>query len=188
MSDASNRTNASASADSGDDQVKPLFMYQYLQQLGDRQKEAMESFYDTAVEKPCQTIKCDDNTFGELSFGCSFLSINKTQDHHDADTPQDPFNRNIVGPSSCEYCNAKSTLECDTKTCDRPQLYFLKKRPPFENSREEWNLDGFPVKDMEYLKRAKVLKEKAVSGGLKNDATPVDMNKGRFIDFLRKSM
>eukprot|EP00551_Chaetoceros_affinis_P016103 CAMPEP_0203713272 /NCGR_PEP_ID=MMETSP0091-20130426/70476_1 /ASSEMBLY_ACC=CAM_ASM_001089 /TAXON_ID=426623 /ORGANISM="Chaetoceros affinis, Strain CCMP159" /LENGTH=185 /DNA_ID=CAMNT_0050591287 /DNA_START=92 /DNA_END=649 /DNA_ORIENTATION=- len=43
----------------------------------------------------------------------------------------DPFNRNIVGPRSCEYCGAKTTIDCDPDKCHRPQLFFGKKEPPF---------------------------------------------------------
>jgi len=36
-----------------------------------------------------------------------------------------------VVPTFCEYCNASSTDRCDPATCQRPRLYFQKKRPPF---------------------------------------------------------
>ena len=44
----------------------------------------------------------------------------------------DPFDRNIVGPRSCEYCSAPTTLHC-AKDCPRPKLFFMRKKPPFEN-------------------------------------------------------
>ena len=53
----------------------------------------------------------------------------------------DPFDRNIVGPRSCEYCNARTTLQC-TKDCPRPKLFFLRKKPPFENQRNDFESDG----------------------------------------------
>lgn len=113
-----------------DEKVKPLLMYEYLQQLGDRQKQAIEQFYHSALEKPCGgTIKCEDSFGGIGYLGCSFLS--PKHHHFTADDPHDPFNPNIVGPKSCEYCHAETTLECDPKTCDRPKLFFSKKEPPF---------------------------------------------------------
>ena len=33
-------------------------------------------------------------------------------------------------PLSCEYCGAKSIKDCP-QSCSRPQLYLVKKRPPF---------------------------------------------------------
>lgn len=44
----------------------------------------------------------------------------------------DPFDRNIVGPRSCEYCHAPTTLQCKDD-CSRPKLYFERKKPPFDN-------------------------------------------------------
>jgi hypothetical protein len=36
-----------------------------------------------------------------------------------------------VVPTFCEYCGAESTALCDAAHCQRPALYFQKKRPPF---------------------------------------------------------
>ncbi len=55
----------------------------------------------------------------------------------------DPFNRNIIGPRSCEYCGAPTTLQCirdcdhphshPHAKCQRPSLFFERKQPPFED-------------------------------------------------------
>ena len=150
MSASSRSSNVSTSEK---DKVKPLHVYldQYIQQLGDRQRKSIEKFYHEALERPCGgSLKCE-NSHGDMTyFGCSFLS---PKHHHyvpgvtsaqsddcdynnmDMHTPQDPFNPNMVGPKHCEYCGAKTTLQCDPRTCDRPQLFFSKKKPPFESSR-----------------------------------------------------
>lgn len=39
-----------------------------------------------------------------------------------------------VLPTFCEYCGARSVTDCDPSRCQRPQLYFSKKRPPFANA------------------------------------------------------
>ncbi len=177
----------------GDEKVKPLYMYQYLQQLGDRQREIMEQFYHSAVEKPCGgDPRCGEDAFQDMSYiGCTFLS--PKPHHYAADIPNDfsdpCFNPNIVGPKSCEYCKASTTLECDPKTCDRPPLYFLKKRPAFATSSTEWTKDGFDVRDMEgmeYLKRTtrnKISSSSSARG--KNGGSEETM--GGFIGFFNSS-
>ena len=52
----------------------------------------------------------------------------------------DPFDRNIVGPRSCEYCHASTTAQCTTD-CPRPKLFFQRKRPPFVNARSIYDDD-----------------------------------------------
>jgi hypothetical protein len=73
----------------------------------------------------------------------------------------DPFNHDMVGPKSCEYCGSSSTRSCDpfdTKidkqtgqllpVCTRPKLYFLKKRPPFDNDDRQWDpTTEYSIKD-----------------------------------------
>jgi hypothetical protein len=149
-----------------DDRVKPLYMYQYLQQLGDRQKEAIEKFYH-ALDKPCgdvEGIKCEDSLSNMTYFGCSFLSpvedmqtrsVSGGEVENGFQKCREPYNPNIVGPKSCEYCRAKSTLDCDPRNCERPKLYFIKKKPPFENSRVQWTFDGYSARDIEFLKGLK---------------------------------
>ena len=44
----------------------------------------------------------------------------------------DPFNRDIVGPRSCEYCKTSSTIDCCDQ-CKRPKLYFSRKEKIFDN-------------------------------------------------------
>jgi hypothetical protein len=146
-----------------EDGVKPLYMYQYLQQLGDRQKEVIEKFYHAAVDRPCgdvADIKCEDSFSNMTYFGCSFLSpvqdsqarpVSEGESENGNQTCREPYNPNIVGPKSCEYCGAKTTLDCDPKSCERPKLYFIKKKPPFENSRVQWTADGYSSRDIEYL-------------------------------------
>lgn len=67
----------------------------------------------------------------------------------------DPFNRDMIGPRSCEYCGSSSTRIChssdetvvvkdqqigqDIPKCTRPKLYFMKKRPPFDNNADKWD-------------------------------------------------
>ena len=150
-----------------DDGVKPLYMYQYLQQLGDKQKAVIENFYHAALDKPCgsvEAIKCEDSLGNMSYFGCSFLSpfdhssdrfASGTERENGYQKSRESYNPNIVGPKSCEYCKARTTLECDSKTCDRPKLYFLKKQPPFENSRVKWDHDGYSVRDMDFIKTLK---------------------------------
>jgi|EP00979_Chaetoceros_neogracilis_P007830 hypothetical protein len=156
MSQAEN--NVTSADSEGKD--KPLLMYQYLHRLGDRQKEAMEKFYKAALE-PCasgtsgglRTAGCEDS-LGDMSyFGCSFLSPN--DDIAQQYSMEDPFNPDIVGPKCCEYCNARTTLECDPDKCDRPKLYFVKKRPPFEVSDQEWSPDGYASRDLELVRSVK---------------------------------
>ena len=142
------------------EKVKPLLMYEYLHRLGDKQKEVMEKFYKAALD-PCagtstgvKSVRCED----ELSyFGCSFLSPSDDSSHqYTTDRGgQDPFNPNMVGPKCCEYCKADTTLECDPDKCDRPKLYFLKKRPPFDTTDEEWTSDGYALRDLRYLNGVK---------------------------------
>lgn len=140
------------------EQMKPLFMYSYLKGLGDRQLEKIENFYKSALE-PCtgseqslREMKCEG-----LSLGCSFLYNDSPQSFEKNQRQRfDPLNPNIIGPRQCEYCRAESTLDCEP-TCERPRLYFLKRKPPFETNDEEWTKDGYRVRDMEYFDRMKSL-------------------------------
>lgn len=150
-----------------EDGVKPLYMYQYLQQLGDKQKQVVENFYHSALDKPCgniQGIKCDESFKDMTYFGCSFLSpvedlqgrsASWGEEENGYQKYREPYNPNVVGPKSCEYCKAKTTLDCDPVSCDRPKLYFIKKKPPFENSRVQWTVDGYSARDIDYLKGLK---------------------------------
>ena len=45
-------------------------------------------------------------------------------------------------PQTCEYCNADSTDKC-TDDCQRPKLFFKKRRPPFCKPGPKWD----PVTD-----------------------------------------
>jgi len=100
----------------------------YLQRLGDKQRLALEQVYKTAVEVPCQTLTTCEHAIED--FQCSFLKGKKRYDY-------DPCNRSLLGPRSCEYCKAETTLKC-AWDCERPKLFSLKKRPPFE-SRDGWD-------------------------------------------------
>jgi len=151
-----------------EEEAKPLLVSQYLHHLGDQQKEVMEKFYKAAME-PCvgssgglRTARCEDS-LGDMSyFGCSFLSHNK--DFAQQYSTEDPFNPDIVGPKNCEYCKAGTTLECDPDKCDRPKLYFLKKRPPFDTLDEGWTSDGYALRDQELVRNAKNSKLGSVHG------------------------
>ena len=65
--------------------------------------------------------------------------------HHDEESECDNrcvYNPNIVGPRSCEYCNARCTSQCSPKTCERPKYFFLKKRGPFQlKNNDIWDPD-----------------------------------------------
>lgn len=174
---------------SSEEKVKPLLMYEYLHRLGDKQKEAMEKFYKAALE-PCgtstgiKTVRCED----ELSyFGCSFLSpSDDSSNQYTTDRGgQDPFNPNMVGPKCCEYCKAATTLECDPDKCDRPKLYFLKKRPPFDTTDEEWTSDGYALRDMGYLKRVKNATFQNSTGTRISGNVPERTDRGSFSSFFK---
>ena len=119
-----------------------LHMYQYLQRVGDEQREALEKFYHTAVEMPCRSLnKCEDISY----LNCSFFQKNIQQRRQYSGTTAESslciIDRAIIGPVACEYCQAKTSIEC-SNTCERPELYFVKRRPPFENTKEQWNSRG----------------------------------------------
>lgn len=99
---------------------------------------------------PCQSLtnchnplkdftftKCNESLEAEFNCAIPYFKNNKNKDVTPTGIGYDPFNRNIVGPKSCEFCHASSTLRCHGD-CERPKLFFMKKRPPFENS-EEWD-------------------------------------------------
>jgi len=173
-----------------DEKVKPLLMYEYLHRLGDKQKEAMEKFYKAALE-PCagtsrglKTVRCED----ELSyFGCSFLSPSDDSSHqYTTDRGgQDPFNPNMVGPKHCEYCKAATTLECDPHKCDRPKLFFSKKKPPFDTSDEEWTSDGYALSDLEYLKGVKNSTFQSSAGSRGSGNVPERIDRSGFSRFFQ---
>jgi len=119
--------------------INPIFMNQYLQHLGGQRKEALESFYSNAVGNPCRdNWECENSM---SAFRCIKLwetcTQNQNQEQQCNKKRYDPFNRNIVGPITCEYCHAESTLKCHTNECNRPQLFFKRKKPPFENASHE---------------------------------------------------
>jgi hypothetical protein len=128
----------------------PLYMYEYLQKLGNRQKQIIENFYHSAVDKSCPDIICDD-THNNGGFMCNFLS---TLDEDVGQVGIDGLGQNIVGPRMCEYCNAKDTKECQ-ESCERPKLYFIKRRPPFENSKEGYSKSGELLADLDLCKFSK---------------------------------
>lgn len=108
----------------------------YLSQMGDKQRETMERIYTRTVDGPCQTItSCEqglEEVFSDLN--CQFLPFLKdTEDDGQGLYDQTP----TIGPKSCEYCKANSTNQCD-EDCERPKLFFLKKRPPFAD-KEGWD-------------------------------------------------
>ena len=44
-------------------------------------------------------------------------------------------------PAGCEYCHAEDSKDCNPQTCQRPRLYFHKKRPPFcPPNPSQWDL------------------------------------------------
>ena len=171
---------------------KPVLeIYQYLQQLGDRQRNLLETFYHS-FEKPCgENVRCED-TFENMGFGCTFLS--PKHHHYDyaaADIPHefsDPcFNPNIVGPKCCEYCKAPTTLQCDPKTCDRPPLFFLKKKPAFETNSIKWTKDGYRAsdvhsRDMDFLRKHRIPRSSAAA--VDSHARKVEETKHKFIGFF----
>lgn len=125
----------------------PLYMYEYLQKLGNRQKQIIENFYHSAVDKSCPDMTCDDlNNNG--GFMCNFLS---TTDEDVGQVGMDGLSQNIIGPRMCEYCKAKDTKECQA-SCERPNLYFIKRRPPFENSTEGYSKSGEWLADLDLCK------------------------------------
>jgi hypothetical protein len=63
-----------------------------------------------------------------------------SQQHDDDDGTMDgaiPMGMFVV-PQYCEYCGASHTRLCPP-SCQRPKLFFQKKRPPFCNQRHEWD-------------------------------------------------
>jgi hypothetical protein len=106
--------------------------------------------------------KTEAHTTSEDSHPLEHMHYEETNqtNHHDsipepiptASNNIDPFNHDMVGPRSCEYCGSSSTRSCnslvdtmDKQTgllipkCTRPKLYFMKKRPPFDNDTEKWD-------------------------------------------------
>lgn len=132
--------------------ITPLMMY--LRQLGDSQREALEKVYNTAMELPCQTFtKCNNPLEKFPPFNCAIPFFKEEERYHCIPEHQcrEPVNRNIVGPRSCEFCHAWSTLHCDID-CERPKLFLLKRRPPFKNKVgwdpvTEYQLDLFDLVD-----------------------------------------
>ncbi len=66
------------------------------------------------------------------------------RDYHDVEETECNtrcvYNPKIVGPRSCEYCNARCTRLCCPKTCERPKYFFLKKRGPFQpKNNDKWD-------------------------------------------------
>jgi hypothetical protein len=125
----------------------PLFMYEYLQKLGNRQKQIIENFYHSAFDKSCPDMTCDD--MNGNGFMCNFLST------LDDDAGQvgivDGLDQNIVGPRICEYCKAEDTTKCK-ESCERPKMYFIKRRPPFENSTDGYSKSGELLADLDLCK------------------------------------
>lgn len=136
--------------------TEPLFMYQYLQKLGEKQKQIIENFYQSAVDGTCQNITCDGST--AEGFMCHFLSSTEGEQ---GDLQGDALNQHIVGPIACEYCKNSDTSKCD-ESCERPKLFFIKRRSPFENSAEGYSKSGEYLEDLSNnLKQLHQLKDRS---------------------------
>lgn len=143
----------------------PLLMYQYLQKLGEKQKQIIENFYQSAVDGSCQNVTCDGST--AEGFICNFLS---TTQEDEGDFSGDILHQHIVGPVACEYCKSSDTSKCD-ESCERPKLFFLKRRPPFENSKEGYSKSGEYLEDLSnHLKLLSQAREQSENGGKRKDS------------------
>mmetsp|Transcript_24902 Transcript_24902/g.37844 ORF Transcript_24902/g.37844 Transcript_24902/m.37844 type:complete len:201 (+) Transcript_24902:154-756(+) len=122
----------------------------YLQELQDYQRDSMSTLYTHTVDRPCLG-GCENDEI-DLFLSCrqlqplSFLPFVKHDEtREDVDSWVDPLP--VAGaytiPTECEYCGAKHVSECDPELCQRPRLFFQKKRPPFCQNDKKWD----PVTD-----------------------------------------
>ena len=112
----------------------------YLTKLSDMQKEAIDSIYASAVDGPCQHVRELENTIQESFLNnCQqfdFLHFLKTAE---GQVDESVYARNApISPGHCEYCGAANTDDCGPE-CERPELFFRSKRPPFANNDDEWD-------------------------------------------------
>lgn len=135
----------------------------YLQQMDDYRKETMEVLYTNTVDRQCLPaceqdevaffMVCDiaqrvkyrlffTNTimFQACRQPLSFLPFVKEGEEYDQEDvyySHPPPGAYII-PTTCEYCKAEHVLDC-THDCQRPKLFFRKKRPPFDSDPKRWD-------------------------------------------------
>jgi hypothetical protein len=126
----------------------------YLGRLSSMQRNALESLYHNAVDVPCQHLsnaeQAASDVFGNITT-CGgkerfdflhFLRPPAGEDGGSAsashgggadDLYGDVYGKDApLGPAHCEYCGAPDLELCTRRGgCQRPVLFFQKKRPPF---------------------------------------------------------
>ncbi|GKY99845.1 hypothetical protein MPSEU_000938300 [Mayamaea pseudoterrestris] len=117
----------------------------------DEPEDELEGFirrvFDTTVDGPCRgvtyrmpesfcaTMNLEDqlDLLGHCRRPLEFLSLfSRDESSSEQRVEVLPVAAGMyVVPTFCEYCGAAQTSLCDSKQCQRPRLYFQKKRPPF---------------------------------------------------------
>mmetsp|Transcript_3714 Transcript_3714/g.5084 ORF Transcript_3714/g.5084 Transcript_3714/m.5084 type:complete len:278 (-) Transcript_3714:2-835(-) len=132
----------------GSQSTTPLLVF--LQQLGGSQREALQKVYDTTIDIPCQSFSKCDNYMGDIKCNIPFLHESGSLSRLREQKGYDPFDRDIVGPKSCEFCDAPSLTLCKS-TCERPKTFLQKKRPPFE-SMDQWDpVTEYKLENVQYV-------------------------------------
>lgn len=115
----------------------------YLHDVGERQREAIDRIYHNTLDGSCLP-SCGDDLEDQMDMlmRCRqpldfFPFFEETRDFSEVDDDVTHVGA-YVAPRSCEYCGAPTVSLCSS-SCQRPKLYFRKKRPPFCPPGEKWD-------------------------------------------------
>jgi len=165
-------------------------LQRYMQELQQYQHESMASIYTHTVDRPCLHNMCESNIDGDyfltscrqpLSFlpfgkGAGGFGGDETNDGDDWMIHQDsvlPMAGAYTVPTDCEYCGSQHVSMCDPTTCERPKLFFKKRRPPFcQPDPQEWD----PVTEFRITNSTQEEKE----GNSKKEE--IEQNESYFVD------
>ena len=88
-------------------------------------------------------------------------------------------------PKSCEYCGSESTDHCNPSTCQRPQSFFRKQRPPFcQPNQAEWDASTDYPKQKDGVVVTAAAKAAAVSSSVAASSSSPEPKWGGFSGFF----
>mmetsp|Transcript_26134 Transcript_26134/g.38298 ORF Transcript_26134/g.38298 Transcript_26134/m.38298 type:complete len:171 (-) Transcript_26134:1464-1976(-) len=111
----------------------------YLRRMGDMPRDAFEKMFDNSVDRTC-SISCEPSNY-LMGCGQNFLPFHVVEDSEEGHVEVIPAPGMYLVPLHCEYCGAERTQDC-VPECQRPKLFFRKKRPPFcPRAIDKWDPD-----------------------------------------------
>jgi len=132
----------------------------YFDKMTNIQKQAFDKLYENTLEGPCSAlVACEQNLEQNLNeVNCQQLMFW----NNNANGAVRASNRgssssgggfmSYHGPGlpleKCEYCHSDRPQLCHTSKskCERPQLFFLQKKPPLATNHDDWdNETGYPI-------------------------------------------